>query len=133
MENQDITNEFNGWNKVKIDLELHGRQPKISERQIWWVGLGKNIGTEINGKNNRFSRPVVIYKKLCRNKFMAIPLTSKHHEGSWYVPFTHQGKQEIAIIGDARVMNTKRLYRMIGRIDDSDYERIKEGFLKLYQ
>ena len=64
---------------------------------------------------------------------MAVPLSSKHHEGSWYVSFTHQGKQEIAVVGDAKVMSTKRLYRMIGRIDDADYKRIKEGFLKLYE
>ena len=127
-----ITEEFNGWNKVKINLELYGRRPKISQGQIWWTGLGKNIGTEINGKNSRFSRPVVIYKKLCSNKFMAIPLTSQEHEGSWYVPFRHNGKLEIAVVGDARIMSVKRLYRMIGKIDDADYERIKDGFIKLY-
>ena len=123
---------FELWNKVKIDLDLNGRQPRISQGQIWWTGVGKNIGTEINGKNSRFSRPVLIYKKLCRNKFMAVPLTSKFHEGSWYVPFKHNNKNEIAVIGDARVMNIKRLYRMIGEVDDADYERIRRGFVNLY-
>ena len=124
--------EFNQWNNVKINLELHGRQPKISQSQLWWTGVGRNIGTEINGKNERFSRPVLIYRKLCSNKFMAIPLTSKLHEGSWYIPFMHNGKKQIAVIGDAKTMSTKRLYRMIGKIDDADYERIRGGFVKLY-
>ena len=124
--------EFNQWNNAKIDLELHGRQPKISQSQIWWSGVGKNIGTEINGKNERFSRPVLIYRKLCGNKFMAIPLTSQPHNGSWYVPFMHNGKKQVAVIGDAKTMSTKRLYRMIGKIDDADYKRIREGFLNLY-
>ena len=124
--------EFSRWNKVKINLDLYGRQPKISQRQIWWTGVGKNIGTEINGKNERFSRPVLIYKKLSSNKFMAIPLTSQPHEGSWYVPFMQSGKRQVAVIGDARIMSVKRLYRIMGEIDDADYEKVRAGFLRLY-
>ena len=124
--------EFAKWNSVKTDLELHGRQPKISQGQIWWTGVGKNVGNEINGKNSRFSRPVLVYRKLCKNKFMAVPLTSQFHEGSWYVPFRHNGRLEVALVGDVKVINIKRLYRMIGEIDGSGYERIRIGFVKLY-
>lgn len=131
--NTDVKSEYDRWNLVKINLDLYGRQPKISQGQLWWTGVGKNIGTELNGKNEEFSRPVLIYKKLCGNKFMAIPLTSKLHEGSWYVPFVQGGKRQFAVVGDARVMNVKRLYRMIGKIDDADYERVRCGFLNLYK
>ena len=132
MENIDEIIEYKKWNNVKINLEIYGRQPKISQGQIWWAGVGKNIGTEINGKNSRFSRPIIVYRKLCGNKFMAIPLTSQEHEGSWYVPFMQNGKKQIAVVGDARIMNIKRLYRLIGCIDDTDYERIREGFIALF-
>lgn len=127
-----VRKEFNKWNNVKTDLELNGRMPKISQGQIWWTGVGRNIGTEMNGKNERFSRPVLIYRKLCGNKFMAIPLTSQLHNGSWYIHFMQRGKRQIAVIGDAKVMSVKRLYRMIGEIDDVDYERVRVGFVKLY-
>lgn len=63
---------------------------------------------------------------------MAIPLTSQVHEGSWYVPFMQGGKKQIAVVGDAKTMSVKRLYRMIGKIDDADYASIKAGFLNLY-
>ena len=124
--------DFKQWNNVKTELHLHGRKPKISQGQIWWAGVGKNIGNEMNGKNERFSRPILIYKKLASDKFMAIPITSQKREGSWYVTFMQNGKHEVAIIGEARTMNTRRLYRMIGEIDDTDYKRIREGFTKLY-
>ena len=124
--------QFDLWNSAKFNLELHGRQPKISQGQLWWSGIGKNIGSELNGKNERFSRPVLVYRKLSQNKFMAIPLTSKEHEGSWYVSFMHAGKKQTAVVGEARVLSTKRLYRMIGEIDDADYEAIKRGFISLY-
>lgn len=128
----DETEEFTKWNKVKIELHKHGRKPKISQGQIWWAGTGKNVGVEINGKNARFSRPVLVYRKLSSVKFMAIPLTSQPHEGSWYVSFMQNGRTEIAVVGDAKIMSVKRLYRMIGRIDDADYDRIRAGFVNLY-
>ena len=127
-----IIDDFTNWNDVKINLDLHGRQPKISQGQLWWTGVGKNVGSELNGKNERFSRPVLVYRKLCSNKFMAIPLTSQPHEGNWYIHFIHNDKEQIAVVSEARVMSTKRLYRMIGRIDDADYERIRAGFINLY-
>lgn len=132
MEEKIIKEEFSSWNNVKVSLELHGRQPKISQGQLWWTGVGKNVGSEINGKNERFSRPVLVYRKLCGNQFVAIPLTSQPHEGSWYIHFMQNGKKQTAVVGDAKTMSTKRLYRMIGKIDDADYERVKAGFLKLY-
>ena len=77
MEKSIIVEEFNNWNDVKIELDLHGRQPKIAEGQIWWAGVGKNIGAEVYGKNERFARPVLIFRKLGGMNFMAIPLSTK--------------------------------------------------------
>ena len=132
-DNDDVRGVFDEWNEAKINLELCGRRPRILQGQIWWTGVGRNVGVEINGKNERFSRPVIVYKKLSAHKFMAIPLTTKMHVGSWYVPFKHGNKEENAVVGDARVMSVKRLYRLIGRIDDADYERIRKGFMQLYE
>lgn len=136
LENEEesrIEAELNLWNKVKIELCLHGKKPKISNGQVWWTGVGRNIRSEINGKNARFSRPVLVYRKLSGERFMAVPLTSQPHAGSWYIPFMFAGKLQTAVIGNAKTMSVKRLYRLIGRIDDSDYKKVKNGFLKLYQ
>lgn len=124
--------EFNKWNNVKTHLELHGRQPNPSQTEIWWAGVGRNLGTEIHGKNNRFARPVIIYKKLSRYSFMAIPLTSKEHAGSWYVTFSQNGILETAMLHQAKTMNVKRLYSRIGRIDDEDMKKIRQAFIELY-
>ena len=132
MENQDITNEFNGWNKVKINLELHGRQPNPAQGEIWWAGCGKNLGSEMNGKSDKFARPVLVYKKLSRFNFMAVPLTTKNHTGSWYVSFAQNNIKETAVIGQAKVMSVKRLYSRIGKIDDNDMREVREAFMKLY-
>jgi hypothetical protein len=54
---------------------------------FWYLTFvrAKNVGIEINGKGAVFSRPVVVYRKLSSNGFMAIPMSTQQKEGSWYV------------------------------------------------
>ena len=133
MENESgVIDEFINWNKLKIHLELHGRQPNPTQGEMWWAGVGKNLGSEINGKNAVFSRPILVYKKLSRYKFLGVPLTSKAHVGSWYVSFMQNGKLQTAVLSDIKVMSIKRLYSRIGKIDDRDMLIIREAFMKLY-
>ena len=124
--------EFRRWNQVKINLELHGRQPNPAQGEIWWAGCGRNLGTEMNGKSIRFARPVLIYKKLSRYNFMAVPLTSKAHEGSWFAPFTQNGVAQVAVVGQAKIMSVRRLYSRMGKIDESDMATVRRVFIKLY-
>lgn len=128
----EMSEEFDNWNKVKMHLELHGRQPNPAQGEIWWAGVGRNLGSEINGKNEVFSRPILIYKKLSRYKYMAVPLTSKEHIGSWYVNFVQNGKNQTAVLSDARIMSIKRLYSRLGKVDESDMQKIRQAFIELY-
>lgn len=106
--------------------------PKISGGEVWWVAIGENMGVEINGKSNYFSRPVLIFKKLNHLGFMGIPLTTQMHGGSWYVNFRFQNKEVCAVLSQARVFSTTRLYNRLGQIAEDDMEKIKDGFYKLY-
>jgi len=49
--------------KKKLD-DITSEPPLVTERDLWWVSFGENVGSEINGKSNLFSRPGLIYKKL---------------------------------------------------------------------
>ena len=51
---------------------------------IWWYAADENIGTEINGKSKRFSRPVLILKKYWHYSFRGVPMASQEHKGNWY-------------------------------------------------
>ena len=123
---------FPEWIGIKSKLHDVGRVPAIHEGEIWWAALGENIGVEINGKSDMFSRPVLILKKLSRFCFMAIPLTSKTKTGSWYATFEFQGKTETAVLVQARVMSVSRLYRKMGSVPESDLLLVHNAFLKLY-
>lgn len=122
------------WNVIKEDFHCtpdHKLQ-LVRNGEIWWAGIGENVGVEINGKSEYFSRPVLVLKKLSRYGFMGIPLTSQSHKGSWYASFEFQGNQEIAVLSQAKVFSTARLYGRIGQIPDSDLEKVRQAFLKLY-
>lgn len=67
---------FLEWIKLKEKLhDIEAGSPTVKERDLWWVSFGENIGSEINGKSNLFSRPAVILKKLSRGFYLVVPTT----------------------------------------------------------
>ena len=128
MDNKD----FDGWIRVKENVHYYGRMPNIKEGEIWWCAVGENVGVEINGKSDAFSRPVLVMKKLSRFGFLGVPLTSQYHIGSWYVSFVFKNKKQFASLAQIRVFSASRLYKKIGTVPNSDLQKVKEGFSKLY-
>ncbi len=133
MPNDPNEKHFKEWIDVKEKIHFGNSAPKINEGDIWWCGFGENVGIEINGKSSRFSRPVLVMKKLSRQGFMGVPLTSQEKSGSWYAKFEFLNKPEFAAICQARVMSSSRLYSKIGRIPESDLKIVKRAFHKLYE
>ena len=124
---------FLEWFGLKRTLhEADAEPPMFNDGEIWWCAMGENVGIEVNGKDKPFSRPIFIYKKLSRQGFMGIPLTTSKKTGSWYVEFDFQGKTSLANLAQARVLSAKRLYNKMGDLDDNDAAKISEGFVKLY-
>lgn len=88
---QKIAQKFLQWIGLKAKLHnINAKPPLVSVRDIWWVSLGENIGSEMNGKSERFTRPAVILKKLSHNFFLVAPTTTQPHEGTWYVHIRQQ-------------------------------------------
>ena len=73
---------YERWSIHQMDKpqrNLHSRKhqpPFVSEGDIWWASVGENVGSEINGKSDLFSRPVVIYKKLAHGFYSVVPTTT---------------------------------------------------------
>lgn len=109
---------------LKAKLHFNNSLPKINEGEIWWCSYDENVGIEINGKGELFSRPVFIYKKLSRHGFIGIPLTSQNKSGSWYVRFNFQGKQQVAVLSQIRTLSISRLSSRMGKLDKNDTEKI---------
>ena len=91
-----------------------------------------NIGEEIFGKGAKFTRPVLIFRKFTGNSFLGLPLTKQEKQGTWYVDITLHGEKNWVMLNQARILDKKRLINRIGTLDDTDFKKIKENFLKFY-
>lgn len=122
---------FDEWNRVKKSIHKRARVQSIQEGEIWWFGDGENIGVEINGKGERFARPVLVLTKFGRLSFLGIPLTTKKHEGPWYAEYTFGGEIKYAVLCQAKTISIYRLYRKMGVMSSKDFKKIKRKFRRL--
>lgn len=117
--------------KEKLDSK-ESKPPYLNEGDIWWASLGENVGVEINGKSKKFSRPVIILKKLSGKLYFVVPASTKTKKGTWYVSYKHRGKRATACLQHARSIDYRRLQSKMGRLNPSDFKRIKKGFRELF-
>jgi len=120
------------WSSRKAVLQ--NRKSKIIFKQgdIWWCSIGQNLGEELFGKGDKFTRPVLIYKKFTSNSFLAIPLTKQEKRGSWYTEISMHGERRWVILNQARIMDKKRLTNRLGTLDDIDYKKVVNKLVKFY-
>jgi mRNA interferase MazF len=120
---------------IGLKEKLHGivdYPPLVSERDLWWVSIGENIGSEINGNSSLFSRPALIVKKLTNDFYLIAPTTTQRHEGSWFVPVSFGTITEYICLNHIRTIDYRRLSSKLGQIGSRDFAKVKEGFLRLY-
>ena len=79
--------DFDRWNVVKKNINAKNRKVFFYEKEIWWMNIGVNVGSEQDGKGDLFMRPVFIYKKINGTTFVGIPLTTVNREDSMHVSF----------------------------------------------
>lgn len=71
-----MINNFDKWNLLKQEIHTKEITINIKEKNIYFVSIGQNIGTENYGKSDKFLRSVLVHKKLGINYFLGIYLTS---------------------------------------------------------
>ncbi len=127
-----ICKELQNWFLVKCQLT---RRPiKIiffKQRDIWWCSVGKNIGVESDGKNNKFTRPVLVLKKLNSTSFIGLPLTTKVKNGTWFQQITLRGKVVTVTLNQIRIFSTNRLHSRLARLDNFDFIKTKRALKQL--
>lgn len=130
---KSIIKKFIEWIGLKEKIHNNSSAPLyFNEGEIWWCAVGENVGIEINGKGELFSRPIFVYKKLSKNGFLGIPLTTQDKNGSWYVEISFKGNINIVNLAQIRVFSSFRMYEKMGSLDDNDILKIKNGLLRLY-
>ena len=116
--------EYDNWNNVKKELSK-GSRVFFSKGDVWYATLGKNIGDEEDGKNSNFERPIVITRKFNNNIFVCVPLTSNiNKEGKYYFKL-NSFNGSVAILSQIRLLDAKRLIRLMGKINHKELSQIK--------
>ena len=98
---------------------------------MWFVFLGENIGSEENGKGEKFLRPAIVLKKFNNEIFLSIPLTETQRDGEYYFPLILKEKKSTAILSQIRLIDAKRLHYKIGYIPKQDFKELKTKLTQL--
>ena len=108
--------DFISWIQYKIVLHSKPQLVSFKEREIWWCSIGVNVGTEQDGKNEKFNRPILIIKKFNNRQFWGIPLTTKEPKNKYfYYELNIKGKTSYANLTQLRVLDVNRLNNSLDR------------------
>lgn len=124
---------FDNWNERKKSLNKVKLIRRVSVKKIYWLSIGLNIGAEVYGKNEFFTRPVLVINSFYNGTFLGIPLSSKtkNKKGFLFHKFKdNKGALQVALLGQMRVFDTKRIKTYIGKINDKDFEMIKNKIVE---
>jgi mRNA interferase MazF len=116
--------DFGGWHQRVSSLDLKEFEDFFYEREIWWCALGVNIGSEQDGKNESFERPVLILKKISKDLLWVAPLTSKIVKHDFRVLTKSTGEPSQVLLSQIRTISSKRLLRKIGKMKRSLFSEI---------
>ena len=135
---KEYSKDFDAWNKTKKQVDADVREVFGYPREVWWCSLGVNIGSEIDGKNENFERPVIILRVYNKETMLVLPTTGRAKEDKFHLPLEIDGqnpetkerykKLVYVKLTQARVISNKRLLRKVDVIGDKDFERIKDAF-----
>ncbi|MFQ6342783.1 type II toxin-antitoxin system PemK/MazF family toxin [Campylobacter sp. VTCC 70190] len=126
---QDENLKFDEWNKLKKETEKTKKKKYIETKKIYWIKIGKNIGSEVFGKGKDFARPVLVINVFYNGSFLGVPLSSKskNKSGKMYHKFKDdKGNLQVALLGQIRVFDSKRKLELISSIKEIDFTTIKD-------
>ncbi len=117
--------DFDEWNRRKKTINNVTGLTYIGEREIWWCSIGLNIGSEQDGRNEDFERPVLVLKRFNNSMVLGVPLTSKTKNNPYYYCFSVRSVSFVAILSQLRLLSTNRFTRRMVKIEQSLFEEIR--------
>lgn len=133
--NREERQKYNDWNEKKQSLQSSDISKKIyfKEADVWWCSLGLNLGSESFGKGDAFRRPILIVRKLSSDLCIALPLTSKEKNGTWFIDITLHAQKRWVMLYQIRTLHKKRFQHKIGELDATDFSRVKQKLQNLLE
>ena len=126
--NEEYIKEFDEWNIIKksLDKRILPDSSFFLEREIWWTSIGINIRTEVDGKHEHFERPALILKKFNENEFMGLSISTKENIGGLFHTMIHGYELRFILLKQIRFYSVNRLLRLMMRIEETEFNIVKE-------
>ena len=129
--------EYDKWNEVKKDTQQKKRKLGMKPREIFWVKIGHNIGSEEYGKGKDFARPVIVVRRLTSDLFIGIPITTTIKNNDYFHSFTYNNKsrgmvENSAMILQVKTFSIKRVLSKIGIVNKEGFDEILEKTKNLF-
>ncbi len=113
-----------GWSKVKVDIDKEEVRPDVKIGEVRWCAIGHNVGSEMDGKGELFSRPVLILKFISTNTRLVIPLTHSEKLGRHLLEVDFNGEKIKARLDQIRIVDVKRIKGRLGEISENKFKNI---------
>jgi mRNA-degrading endonuclease toxin of MazEF toxin-antitoxin module len=104
-----------------------------SPGEIWWCALGVNVGSEVDGKNDLFERPVIALQVYNKDTLFVVPTGTTERSDFEVVPVVFKNQNTFALIRQGRVISSKRLLRKIDILDPELFTRVRKAFLESFR
>ena len=126
-EKKEFIKDFDGWHPVKKSIDKKRNPPSFKEREIRWCSIGVNVGFEIVGKDQVFTRPVLIVRRFSPFTFLGVPMTTSTQKGYFRYPYNVKGKDGYLLIDQTRTYDSRRLGDLMMTVPDNQFEKIKRA------
>lgn len=124
--------KFSEWFKVKERLNDGSPVTFCRAGEIRWVSFGVNVGSEIDGKGESFTRPALIIHASGTHVALVVPLTTQTKSSRGYFPLEWKQKNNMLCINQMRVVSQKRIFSRLSKISDAKLLQVKEEIKKFY-
>ena len=124
--------DFDKWNEFKKHTDNSDTKVSIRAGEIRWISFGVNVGSEIDGKGESFTRPGLILHVIGSHLAFVAPLSTKIKEVAGYLPFDWKGTKTAICIHQIRTISQKRVLSRKGRISEDKLKAIKDEIIKFY-
>lgn len=124
--------DFDSWNTVKKRIQREKRKVYFRSGEIRWCTIGVNLGSEIDGKGDSFTRPVLILHVIGSKLALVAPLTTKDKTVPGYFSFDFQDKKHTLCINQIKIISSKRLLKRKGKIPKDKLIEIKHWIRDFY-
>ncbi len=116
--------DFSNWSKNKIPINDGVSNNLARPREVRWAAIGVNVGSEIDGKNENFTRPVYIVSNAGADTCLVIPMSSKLKDIPGYYKIEIGGKEVSMCIHQIKVISKKRIFDRIENLSSKKHLEI---------